>query len=253
MPAALSMLFCLLMTTFLTTVMTTPALGQEPSPEISLSLGYYSEGKLEKARAFKSDRNNLLLLFPRRERHYANKVLLEMVEQSFRRYRRDNPSTERLQIGEVTAINGGPLSGHNSHQNGLDLDAIYLRSDLTEQEINDSGSFRESFVEEGRVTENFDIARNWELFKIFVATGTVNRIFVDMAIKKEMCAYATIMGEYQTQEEALRVLRPWPRHDDHFHLRLKCPTDSPECVGQTPPPAGPGCDDLEMIDESFAP
>ena len=30
-------------------------------------------------------------------------------------------------------------------------------------------------------------------------------------------------------------------HDGHFHLRLKCPEDSPLCQDQAPPPAGTGC------------
>ena len=219
----------------------------------SESLGFYSNGKLAQAVKFTSDEDYLLLLFPRRDRHYANQVLIKLVEESFKKYKDINPSSERLQIGEVAARFGGHLSGHNSHQNGLDLDAIYLRSDLTEDEVDRPYGYRESFVEAGRVTENFDIARNWELFKIFVATGQVGRIFVDLAIKKEMCAYATIMGELYSETETLRALRPWPNHDDHFHLRILCPADNTRCQAQTPPPPGPGCDDLEMIDESFAP
>ena len=31
-------------------------------------------------------------------------------------------------------------------------------------------------------------------------------------------------------------LRPWWAHHDHFHVRLKCPPDSPQCKPQEPPP-----------------
>ena len=31
-------------------------------------------------------------------------------------------------------------------------------------------------------------------------------------------------------------VRPWWAHHDHFHVRLRCPTDSPLCVPQDPVP-----------------
>ena len=39
-------------------------------------------------------------------------------------------------------------------------------------------------------------------------------------------------------------MRPWWGHDDHFHVRLACPADSPECTPQAPLPPGDGCDAL---------
>jgi hypothetical protein len=37
-------------------------------------------------------------------------------------------------------------------------------------------------------------------------------------------------------------VRPWYGHDDHIHVRLKCPADSPNCRAQPPVPGGDGCD-----------
>jgi penicillin-insensitive murein endopeptidase len=44
--------------------------------------------------------------------------------------------------------------------------------------------------------------------------------------------------------EWLRKVRPWWGHDDHFHVRLSCPPDSPECTPQPALPAGDGCEAL---------
>jgi hypothetical protein len=41
-------------------------------------------------------------------------------------------------------------------------------------------------------------------------------------------------------------LQPWLGHDWHFHVRLDCPPDSPECEGQPPRPEGDGCHSEEM-------
>jgi penicillin-insensitive murein endopeptidase len=37
-------------------------------------------------------------------------------------------------------------------------------------------------------------------------------------------------------------LRPWYGHNDHIHVRLKCPADSPNCRHQPAVPDSAGCD-----------
>ncbi|MGG7568270.1 penicillin-insensitive murein endopeptidase, partial [Rhodovulum sp. DZ06] len=63
----------------------------------------------------------------------------------------------------------------------------------------------------------------------------VARIFVNAAIKAELCR--------QGPEDWMRKLRPWWGHDAHFHVRLDCPAGEGACIGQAPPPPGPGCDE----------
>src|SRR6187401_2171154 len=41
-------------------------------------------------------------------------------------------------------------------------------------------------------------------------------------------------------------VRPWYGHADHIHVRLKCPTDSPDCRPQPPVPAGDHCEDKSL-------
>src|ERR1019366_5630748 len=36
-------------------------------------------------------------------------------------------------------------------------------------------------------------------------------------------------------------IRPWWGHNYYFHVRLSCPSGSPQCRGQAPPPPGDGC------------
>ena len=40
----------------------------------------------------------------------------------------------------------------------------------------------------------------------------------------------------------MKKIRPWWGHDDHFHVRLKCPEGNSECISQSPIPEGNGCD-----------
>jgi penicillin-insensitive murein endopeptidase len=36
-------------------------------------------------------------------------------------------------------------------------------------------------------------------------------------------------------------VRPFYEHNYHFHVRIRCPKDSPECKPQDPTPGGDGC------------
>jgi len=63
----------------------------------------------------------------------------------------------------------------------------------------------------------------------------VDRIFVNPVIKRALCAT-------QTQRDWLAKVRPWWGHDEHFHIRLACPSGAAECEPQPAVPPGDGCD-----------
>jgi penicillin-insensitive murein endopeptidase len=63
----------------------------------------------------------------------------------------------------------------------------------------------------------------------------VTRIFVNAAIKKAMCR------EAGSDRGWLAKVRPWWGHSEHFHVRIGCPADSPECKPQPPPDSADGC------------
>ena len=73
------------------------------------------------------------------------------------------------------------------------------------------------------------------LIKTAAQDPQVQRIFVNPAIKKALCR------EAGTDRAWLSKVRPWWGHDYHFHVRIRCPADSPDCKAQDPPPAGDGC------------
>jgi penicillin-insensitive murein endopeptidase len=79
------------------------------------------------------------------------------------------------------------------------------------------------------------------VLKFAAEIDSVDRIFVHAAIKRQLCQLSL---RIRSPEDFLwlQKIRPWWGHHDHFHLRLKCPADSPRCVPQAPVPAGEGCD-----------
>jgi penicillin-insensitive murein endopeptidase len=64
---------------------------------------------------------------------------------------------------------------------------------------------------------------------------SVQRIFVNAAIKKALCR------EAKGDRNWLAKVRPMYGHDYHFHLRIKCPPGSSECESQPEPSADEGC------------
>jgi penicillin-insensitive murein endopeptidase len=76
------------------------------------------------------------------------------------------------------------------------------------------------------------------------ADPRVDRLFVNPAIKRALCRN---YGGAATDDTAwLHRISPWWGHDDHFHVRLRCPADSPDCEPQKSVAPGDGCDaDLE--------
>ena len=151
-----------------------------------------------------------------------------------------------LFIGDLAQPRGGPsASGHLSHQTGLDVDIWYLspkRLDLSpaQREKISANSVRTS--DQLRVNENWTEAHH-QLLKMAASDPRVDRIFVAAAIKIEMCKTATAADKTWLQR-----IRPIYGHDDHFHVRLKCPKGARQCQTQKPTVAelsngGNGCDE----------
>lgn len=205
----------------------------------------YANGSLVQPDQLKLETDAYVKIFRPRDRLYGSLDLVTLLENGAAELKKAFPDGERLQIGDTSQKMGGYISGHASHQNGLDVDLVYLRKNRREMPVNTTNGFDESFVKNGKVTDNLDIERNWKLISIFVSSGRVNRIFMDPAIKLAFCAYAKDQGIFAASTEILRVMRPWPHHADHLHVRLTCPQASLQCEPQVPPPPGDGCDEAK--------
>jgi penicillin-insensitive murein endopeptidase len=144
-----------------------------------------------------------------------------------------------LLIGDLGQPRGGPMpSGHRSHQSGLDADIwFWLPGDGTMLTVADREAVGapSMLTAGGRTLEAQQwSARQAEMLRLAVDVDEVARIFVNPVIKQAMC-------EQFSGAAWLRKLRPWWGHDDHFHVRLRCPAGQTACQDQEPLPAGDGC------------
>ena len=212
------------------------------------SIGFYTKGSLIEPSRLDDEGVGFLKIFRSRDRGYGSRDLISFLMELSARVLELHPEGERIQIGDLSGPRGGYISGHSSHQNGLDVDASFLRVDRREQSLENESGFDEVFVQGGRLTPNFDIERNWSFFAVAAATGRVQRMFVDPAIKRTYCKSMRDIGPEsdwpQATIETLRRLRPYPNHDDHIHIRLYCPAGTTQCKAQEEVAPGSGCSEL---------
>ena len=222
---------------------------EEPVGQV---IGSYSKGTLTNPSVFPREGEGFTHLFHYRNRYYGSSGLIDILKKSAAELFQAYPEGERLQLGDLSAERGGFVSGHASHQNGLDVDLVYLRMNYEEQDPSIPNGFQESFVVKGKVTRNFDFQRNWRFFQIVHSSGRLNRIFVAPEIKEALCHYAgytvTSEDEVESAIQVLRRLRPYKNHADHMHLRLTCPETSPDCNPQEEMPEGSGCNSIRWFE-----
>ncbi len=173
-----------------------------------------------------------------RNRNWGHPDAVDFV-QDLSRFAARQRGWKGLYIGDISQPRGGPmLSGHRSHQVGLDID-IWMRPP---DRLNLSRSQREniSSVSMRRAKGAF-VNSSWSkqhhaILRAAAKDKRVARIFVFPGAKVQMCKDA------KGDRRWLRKIRPWWGHHYHFHVRLNCPKDARGCVNQAAPPKGDGCD-----------
>ena len=147
-----------------------------------------------------------------------------------------------LYVGDMSQPRGGPmLTGHRSHQIGLDVDIWMLppkRLDLNRNERENLSSIS-TRRERGAYVNSSWTPQHMRILRDAARDPAVARIFVFPGAKVQMCNDAT--GDRRW----LRKIRPWWGHHYHFHVRLACPKGARGCTDQAPPPPGDGCDAAE--------
>lgn len=212
---------------------------QLPSAAQPQSYGFYSKGCFAGGVGLPLDGPTWQVMRPSRNRNWGHPTLIALIE----KFSRDAVADgwNGLLVGDISQPRGGPMStGHASHQIGLDADVWFRSMPSTPYSL----SAREkveavSLLKPG--TKYVLDERRWDpvyarLLKRAASYPLVERIFVNPAIKKKLCE--TVTGD----RSWLGKIRPFWGHDAHFHIRIGCQPDSPDCKPQEPIGRGDGCD-----------
>lgn len=172
-----------------------------------------------------------------RNRNWGHPETIDFIK-DLSAYAAKQPGWNGLYIGDISQPRGGPmLSGHRSHQLGLDAD-IWM---LPTSQLNLSRKQREnissvSLRRDGGAYVNISWSgAHHRIMKKAAQDKRTARIFVFPGAKVQMCK------DEKGNRKWLRKIRPWWGHHYHFHVRLACPRGARGCVNQSPPPRGDGC------------
>jgi len=213
--------------------------GAQPLPAALTSqpIGFYSRGCMAGAVQLPPDGPYWQTMRLSRNRQWGLPVLVDYIE----KLANDAATLDGwpgLLIGDMSQPRGGPMvSGHASHQVGLDVD-IWINPmpnhRLSEKEREDTSAVAVTEVGPHDVYPDRWTPAHARLIRRAALDPRVERIFVAPGIKKALCATAG------NDRAWLSKIRPYYGHNDHFHVRLSCPPGTP-CRAQAAPPAGDGC------------
>jgi penicillin-insensitive murein endopeptidase len=208
-----------------------------PASMAARSIGYYTSGCLAGGKALPINGPTWQVMRLSRNRNWGHPSLIAFLE----RIAAKVPSIgwPGLLVGDMAQPRGGPMiTGHWSHQVGLDAD-IWLtpmpNRELTRRE-------REEMMATNVVADDWlDVRPDvWSpkyiaLYKMAAQDPEIERVLANPAIKKALCR------DVKGDRSWLHKIRPVYGHNYHFHVRIGCPKDSPDCKTQAATPNDEGC------------
>ena len=200
------------------------------------AVGWYSKGCLAGGEKISDHGEAWQTMRPSRNRAWGHPKLIALVKRLAKEGQAQD-GWPGLLIGDIAQPRGGPmLTGHRSHQVGLDAD-IWLTPMpdrvLTYRERDNISAV--SMLDETGVAVDPKVftPKHVALIKRAASYTEVERIFVHPAIKKALCEAAG------SDREWLGKVRPLWGHHYHFHVRIGCPNGG--CRHQNPVTGEDGC------------
>jgi penicillin-insensitive murein DD-endopeptidase len=206
-------------------------------------IGFYSKGCIAGAKALPITGDTWQVMRLSRNRNWAHPELVLLLKRLSAKAHKD-AGWPGILVGDMSQPRGGPmLTGHASHQVGLDAD-IWLtpmpNRQLSREEREEMPAVMMVRPDRLDVDPHVWTPGHLALIRDAAQEPSVQRIFVNAAIKRALCREAT--GD----RNWLSKVRPMYGHDYHFHMRIRCPAGSSECESQPEPSGSEGCsaDDL---------
>ena len=209
-----------------------------PAPLEARVIGFYSKGCLAGAKALPINGKTWQVMRLSRARNWGHPELIAFMERLAEKVPKVS-NWPGLLVGDMAQARGGPmLTGHTSHQVGLDAD-IWLtpmpKTPLSREEREEMSATDVVAANKKDVDPKIWTASHFAVIKTAAEDPKVERIFVNAAIKKALCR------EAGKDRAFLHKVRPWWGHNYHFHVRIGCQPGSPECKAQDPAGETEGC------------
>jgi LysM repeat protein len=209
-----------------------PGLAWQSKAVVGQSIGLPYKGRLKKAIKLRQGKGYYIR---RPHRSFGASHTVGYLKSSLAQVRRRFPDSHDLAIGDLSARGGGKITMHASHQNGRDVDiGFYFKSKPK--------GYPESFVVANR--KNVDFEASWALLTQFTDLASkpdgVDRIFMSYSSQKMFYKLARKHGVAKRKLKKMfqypegrssqsGIIRHVPGHDEHIHVRFKCPPKDKGC------------------------
>jgi murein endopeptidase len=166
-------------------------------------------------------------------RAFGTRTTVDFVHHAILDIRERFPDAHVLAIGDLSQKVGGAITEHHSHQSGRDADIGLIYKEQP-------AGFPKNFV---TATEaNLDCAATFALLSDFAETskldGGAQVIFLDYEVQGMLYRWAKDAGVDDDKLERLfeyphrgasALVHHIPNHDNHMHVRFKCPAGDSSC------------------------
>ena len=165
------------------------------------------------------------------DRAYATDETVRGIVAAFQDLRRRDPRAPRLAVHDLSLRRGGPMHEHRSHQSGRDADIAYPQQQCEHRTCD----FRR--IGPG----DLDARRAFELLHYWLERDMLEAVFIDYRLQAPLYRYARDHGASAEELQRwfqyphghsypLGIIRHFPKHDDHMHVRFACANNDPDCI-----------------------
>ena len=206
-------------------------------------VGFYARGCIAGAQALPINGETWQVMRLSRNRNWAHPDMVALLERLSAKVHKD-AGWPGILVGDMSQPRGGPMfTGHASHQVGLDAD-IWLTPmpgrQLSRNEREEMSAVMMVRPDRLDIEPSVWTPNHLTVIRDAALEPSVQRIFVNAAIKKALCR------EAKGDRSWLSKIRPMYGHDYHFHIRIKCPAGSTECESQPEPADDEGCSTADL-------
>ena len=216
------------------------AAAKTAAPLEARAIGFYSRGCLAGGVALSGDGPEWQAMRLSRNRYWGHPTLITFL-QRFASDAKRLDGWPGLLVGDLSQPRGGPMeSSHASHQVGLDVDIWFdpmPQRKLTAKEREEQSASTMLLADGLTIDPAKWTGQHLRLMRRAASFGEVERVFVHPAIKKSLCETSV----NDPDRTWLGKMRPFWGHNDHFHVRIRCPEGTPGCEPQPLPSGDDGC------------
>src|ERR1700744_5868039 len=206
-------------------------------------VGFYAHGCIAGAEALPINGQTWQVMRLSCNRNWAHPDMVALLERLSAKVHKD-AGWRGMLPGAMSQPGGAPmLTGHASHQVGLDAD-IWLtpmpNRTLSRNEREEMSAVMMVRPDRLDIDPTVWTPNHLTVIRDAAQEPSVERIFANAAIKKALCR------EAKGDRSWLSKIRPMYGHDYHFHIRVKCPAGPKECETQPPPSEEEGCNAADL-------